>query len=287
MIYIDDKGWARMKKIFSYKNILLFIFMVTISTFLIISPMIYQSNNKFYINFSQLKTGMLSVLAIFLCIIVINLFFKDKSSNYEIYSDINAMLSFIPILIIYVFIIYVFTYRVSINISFLITTAIQVFLVCCILIMYLFNLKFSIFRWSITLKEFFIIILAILCLLFPRLIIQGKSALKYYSSFNKNDFSYLYYCLRAFIYPAFNEEVIFRGLLITGLKGYGLEYWKINILQSILFGLLHFSVYKGLGIIAIIFISSQIITGYIIGIIYYKTKSLTPCILFHALLDIV
>lgn len=277
----------RMKKIFSCKNILLFIFMVTILIFIIISPMLYQNDNKFYINLSQLKTGMLSVLAIILCIIVICLFLNDKGFNYQIYSDKNALLSSIPILIIYISIIYIFTYRIGRNTSFLVNTAIQVFLVSCTLIMYLFHLKFSIFKWSITFKELLVIILAFLCLLFPRLIIQGKSALKYYSSFNKNDLDYLYYSLRVFIYPAFNEEVIFRGLLISGLKGYGLEYWKVNIVQSIIFGLLHFGVYKGLGFIAIVYMSSQIITGYILGIIYYKTKSLTPCILFHALIDIV
>lgn len=271
----------------SYKNILLFLFMLTILTFIMISPMINHNNDKFYINFSQIKTGMLSVLSLILCIIFINLSLKDRSFDCQIYSDINALLSFIPILIIYLTIIYVFTYRVNIKMSFLLTTAMQGFLVCCTLIMYLFHLKFSIFKWSITFKELLVIILAFLCVLFPRLIIQGNSALRYYSSFNKKDLAYLYYCLRVLIYPAFNEEVIFRGLLITGLKGYRLEYWKINILQSIIFGLLHFGVYKGLGFIAIILMGSQIITGYILGIIYYKTKSLTPCILFHALIDIV
>ncbi|WP_164917211.1 CPBP family intramembrane glutamic endopeptidase [Clostridium sp. JN-9] len=274
-----------MKKIFSCKNILLFLFIITILVFIIISPMIYGNDNKLY--FSKFKTGMLSASAIILCMTVICLFLKDMSPNYQIYSDKNALLSFIPILIIYISVIYIFTYRISRNLGFLVNTAIQVFLVCCILIMYLFHLKFSIFKWSVTFKELLVIILAFLCLLFPRLIIQGKSALKYYSSFNKNDLAYLYYSLRVFIYPAFNEEVIFRGLLITGLKGYGFEYWKINIVQSVIFGLLHFGVYKGLGFIAIVLMGSQIIMGFILGIIYYKTKSLTPCILFHALIDIV
>lgn len=276
-----------MKKVFSYKNIVLCLFMVTILTLVIISPMVYQSNNNFHINFSQFKTGTISVLAAILCMIVIKFSLKDKSSDYEIYADRNGLLSFILILIIYVSIIYVLTYRVSSSMSFLITTVIQGFLVCCTLIMYLFHLKFGNFKWSITVKEFFIIIFAFLCILSPRLIIQGKSALRYYSGFNEKNLAYLYYSLRVFVYPAFSEEVIFRGLLITGLKGYGMQYWKINIIQSIIFGLVHFSGYKGLGFIAVIFMSSQIILGYIIGIIYYKTKSLTPCILFHALIDII
>lgn len=276
-----------MRKIFSCKNILLFLFMVTMLIFVIISAMIYRNNNRLYINFSKFKTGIFSVLAIILCIIVICLLFKDMSCNHQIYSDKNALLSCIPILIIYITIIYIFTYRINRNTSFLLNTAIQGFLVCSLLIMYLFHLKFSIFKWSITFKEIIVIILAFLCLLFPRLIIQGKSGLIYYSNFNKNDLAYLYYSIRVFIYPAFNEEVIFRGLLITGLKGYGLEYWKINIIQSIFFGIIHFGVYKGFGLIAVVLMSSQIIRGFILGIIYYKTKSLTPCILFHALFDIV
>lgn len=59
------------------------------------------------------------------------------------------------------------------------------------------------------------------------------------------------------------------------LKGYGFSDWKINIIQSIMFGIARFGVYKGLGLISIVLMSPHIIAGYIIGTIYFKKISYT------------
>lgn len=75
------------------------------------------------------------------------------------------------------------------------------------------------------------------------------------------------------------------GLLISALKGYELKGWKINLIQSLLFGLSHFNIYISYGWLSIFMVSTQIMLGYILGKLYLKTKTLTPCILLHAMID--
>lgn len=89
------------------------------------------------------------------------------------------------------------------------------------------------------------------------------------------------------VYPGFFEEFLYRGLLISKLKNYKLTEESINIIQAILFGLLHCNLYTqdvSLGF-AILATAAQMLLGYILGKIYFKTKSLMPCIIFHVILD--
>lgn len=86
-------------------------------------------------------------------------------------------------------------------------------------------------------------------------------------------------------YPSVVEEVIFRGLCFSGLLAIGLGEDKSNIIQAVVFGLIHMFNYEQLSTNIILQIVPQIYTGFLIGKIYINTKSLTPCIILHALID--
>jgi membrane protease YdiL (CAAX protease family) len=102
-----------------------------------------------------------------------------------------------------------------------------------------------------------------------------------------NPLSFLVVSVRTLLYPAFYEEFIYRGLLFSLLKGYNISFNKINIIQAVIFGFMHFS-YMGtqFSILTLVFTGFQIVAGYTLGLLYQRTKSLTPCIILHALIDI-
>ena len=80
--------------------------------------------------------------------------------------------------------------------------------------------------------------------------------------------STLYHCL----YPGLLEEVLYRGFLISGLKGLGIDDWKCNIVQAVIFGIIH--VFSGGNYAWKVLLStaSQTLSGYVLGKIYLKTK---------------
>lgn len=69
------------------------------------------------------------------------------------------------------------------------------------------------------------------------------------------------------------EEIVYRGLILKGLlKHYSVK--KAIIISSLLFAFMHFNIWQG--VIAFVL-------GLLLAWIYIKTKSITPCILAHAL----
>lgn len=83
------------------------------------------------------------------------------------------------------------------------------------------------------------------------------------------------------------EELVNRGLFISGLMGYGFTEEKANIIQSLVFGVLHCFAYLSNGIIiAILLTVLQTLLGYLFGKIYLTTKSLMPGILIHIVWNI-
>lgn len=86
-----------------------------------------------------------------------------------------------------------------------------------------------------------------------------------------------------FIYPSFFEEYLFRGLLLSALLGFGVNILKANMIQAILFGLIHFNHYPDWGLLCFVPTVQQMLIGFLLGKLYIKTKSLTPSIIFHVL----
>lgn len=68
------------------------------------------------------------------------------------------------------------------------------------------------------------------------------------------------------------EEIIFRGIIQKGLINKGVEPWKAILYASIIFGIVHGNPWQ--------FISA-VMLGCVLGLVYYKTKSLLIPILLH------
>jgi len=75
------------------------------------------------------------------------------------------------------------------------------------------------------------------------------------------------------------EEVVFRGLMFSGLKNLKLNEIQINIIQSIIFAIAHTNSFGH----SSIYIPYYIILGYFLGKIYYTSGSLTTVIIMHLL----
>lgn len=68
------------------------------------------------------------------------------------------------------------------------------------------------------------------------------------------------------------EEIIFRGIMQKGMMNNGVEPWKAILLSSILFGLIHGNPWQFVG---------ATLLGCVLGLVYYKTKSLLLPMLLH------
>jgi len=68
------------------------------------------------------------------------------------------------------------------------------------------------------------------------------------------------------------EEILFRGIILEGLlKNYSPA--KAILGSAVLFGAVHFNIWQGI---------AGLLAGLFLGWVYWKTRSLVPCILIHA-----
>lgn len=72
--------------------------------------------------------------------------------------------------------------------------------------------------------------------------------------------------------PVF-EEIIFRGIIQKGLMNAGIKPWKAILFSSVVFGLVHANPWQFVG---------AVLLGCVLGLVYYKTKSLLLPMLLHA-----
>lgn len=107
--------------------------------------------------------------------------------------------------------------------------------------------------------------------------IDGPFFGKYYEYFSRmmeqmtNDEATL--ILLAVIMAPLFEEIIFRGIIQKGLLNTGLKPWKAILISAILFGMVHGNPWQFVG---------AVLLGTVLGLVYYKTKSLLLPILLHA-----
>lgn len=142
---------------------------------------------------------------------------------------------------------------------------------------YLCKVKYRNLNWDVSIKE----LLLILLVFAPLLLVQNFDHL-----LSRNvDFFYIRNFIQQLYYPSIVEEVLFRGLLLTGLLSVHIREDRANIIQAIAFGLIHLLNHNEISIVSILLISLQTFIGYIFGKLYLKTKSLTPGIILHALID--
>lgn len=148
-----------------------------------------------------------------------------------------------------------------------------------ILIMFFFGLRFKDFSWRFTTKS---LVLSIIIYI----IIKPLTFILFHP--DMFDVTLAHYGLNFvhnLYYPSFIEEIVFRGLLLTGLVHYGCSQGKANMIHAVIFGLIHIINKDQLNVVTILSTSMQTYIGYLFGRMYFYTKSLSPGILFHALFN--
>lgn len=68
------------------------------------------------------------------------------------------------------------------------------------------------------------------------------------------------------------EEIIFRGIIQKGLINKGVKPWKAILYASVIFGVIHGNPWQFVG---------AVLLGCVLGLVYYKTKSLLLPMLLH------
>lgn len=79
--------------------------------------------------------------------------------------------------------------------------------------------------------------------------------------------------LLAVIMAPIFEEIVFRGIIQKGLLNKGVKPWKAILISAVVFGLVHGNPWQFVG---------AVLLGSVLGLVYYKTKSLLLSILLHA-----
>ena len=74
------------------------------------------------------------------------------------------------------------------------------------------------------------------------------------------------------------EEIIFRGIIQKGLLNKVVKPWKAILISAFFFGLVHGNPWQFIG---------AVLLGSVLGLVYYKTKSLLLPILLHAFNNLV
>lgn len=74
------------------------------------------------------------------------------------------------------------------------------------------------------------------------------------------------------------EEILFRGILMKGMINNGMKPITAIILSAIIFGVVHFNPWQFAG---------ALLLGLVLGLVYYKTKSLLMPVLLHAFNNLV
>ncbi|ERK28989.1 CPBP family intramembrane glutamic endopeptidase [Clostridium intestinale] len=248
----------------------------------------FNSNNSDGI----IKDKAIILLTAMVGLIVVKLFSKQLEQEGKIYSNKKAIYPFIAnVLIVIGFGVYELIYKVNF-VDRIESNWGKLILVLCAgaipFVCYLFGIKMSNFKWKISLKQ--IIVILVVCIVWGgiRVLFLGKYGLRYYSEYNENTLTFIIYTLIKFITPGFFEEIAYRGFLMSALLSYNLDIKKINMIQAVVFGLIHFSLYYGyFGFMGVFLTGIQALLGYVLGEIYIRTKSLTPCIIFHVFLDVI
>lgn len=110
-----------------------------------------------------------------------------------------------------------------------------------------------------------------------RIPIKGPYFGKMYEWFSKmmeqmtNDFSVMF--IMAVVMAPIFEEIVFRGIIQKGLINKGWEPIKAIWVSAIVFGVVHGNPWQFVG---------AVLLGYVLGLVYHRTKSLLMPILLHA-----
>lgn len=249
-------------------------------------------------NFNSVIGNLSGVLGLILMFFIVDTI-EDNKTRKTIYTNNKLLIPFSAIFLLHVSYLFLvntkafdnftsFLYRIGLNIPGYYDLFCYLVLLVSFISIYLFGIRFSNFNWDINKKEFKGILLASIVRHLPfilvSLFIYKNGAL----TLPKLEIlSFIAVFIRTFLYPAFYEEFLYRGLFFSLLGSYNISFNKINIIQAVVFGLIHvFNFGNQLNMVLFLFTGAHVIAGYTLGLLYQKTKSLTPCILLHTLIDI-
>ena len=265
----------------SKKNILLLsetLFLLFFSSTSIIGGLLYTYNDIVHFSFEikMFLSNFLHIIAIIFSILVTNKYFLEINTNH-IYSNKKKIIIFFSWIIIHINLMITYSLGIFINENILLPIFIFIMITAVII-----SGDFRQYNFNRPIKEIpFIIIITIIIaisLIVPRYfllkdIILSKPSIRY--------------TFLVFFYPAMYEEILFRNFSISTLKTFCINPIYINIIQSIIFGLTHITLYKEFGWWSLIMISPQILAGFLYGYVYLKGKSLATCILLHGLFNLI
>lgn len=95
----------------------------------------------------------------------------------------------------------------------------------------------------------------------------------------------LFYASISMVLVGFIEEIVFRGFLFRAIENTkGIS--RAIVISSISFGIVHiFNLFLNPSIDTIMQVIYAISMGFVLVYIFYKSKSLWPCIIFHSIID--
>ena len=240
---------------------------------------------RYKIDSATFKNSAIIPFHIISMIIVIYIFPLKINDNKKIYENKGALISALIIIAIGKISFYILNYVYGLNNGtvnhstkfILFVLLLQLGVTLTLFISYFLKIKFTEFNWNISIKSFVLVLLAFIIYL---VVSRGDAV------FNINiNLKLLINFIHETLYPGIYEELLFRGLLISGLKSCGFSDDKCNVVQAVIFGLVHtgnFGIYSWISLLST---ANQAMMGYVFGKVYFKTKSLTPCILLHGFVD--
>ncbi|WP_160675297.1 CPBP family intramembrane glutamic endopeptidase [Clostridium sp. C8-1-8] len=221
-------------------------------------------------------------------IVFILIFFPTDTRHYSDYKDRNKLILFfinIPLLFLIMMQIII-----QVNSNF---TRISVILASLLAII-IYLSKYNKRRVPLTcrLKGVIFIIITFLLYKLPLVLLYHTIFTNHYTSIE-----FVIAILSTLIFTALTEEVIFRDFLLFGLISRGISPKSANMIQAIIFGLIHIAVnrqarlkiYSGsnLLICSILTCSFQVLIGYLFGKIVIKSKSIGCSVILHTLIDFI
>jgi CAAX amino terminal protease family. len=227
------------------------------------------------------------IVALFLLALIF-LLRKNLEDSFEIYSNKKLLFIFITIysiLFLNVFFTAIGLYKyLGLDEGYIKNIIKIISITLSLILLKICGINIKNFKWSMNRGQ---IIGTLMIGLMYACIIIPLDGFIFINRFNGDIVQYGFFILNTIILVAFFEEFLCRGILISALKGYQIAEWKVNIIQALLFGILHCVKYldKGIGI-ALLITGYQTVIGYFFGKLYLKTKTLTPSILIHLLWDI-
>ncbi|QAA32578.1 CPBP family intramembrane glutamic endopeptidase [Clostridium manihotivorum] len=253
----------------------------------------YFAVAKHKVELWMILKALIEFLTAFICVAIIEFISIRENRSIEIFSSKTAIIPFCIIFSLNIFSAIILDRFFGLNNSttgksnFTIVFLFQLVITSYILISYLFKIKLSSFKWNISKKTFLYIILLFLIInisdLINSLLLNGKII----TATGHNYIVWLFISTSFHIfYPALCEEVLWRGILISALRGMRIKNEYCNIIQAVLFGLAHtFMIGTNISFIFVLHTAVQMIWGYVFGKLYFKTKSLVPGMIFHALFN--